>query len=844
MKRKLLFAVMTLITGAWSLSANAQEDITSQYLTNADLSTIGTGWTYFSDSYKYGAWRNHNTETVTPCVEFYAGWGSLEHTDFKFSQTVTLPAGDYRIAVNAFFRNTNDGDGTNPNRAWIFAGTKTQNVVGLTNGGLSAWSSAGDDMDKAAAAFKSGAFSNAFDFTLTEEQTIEIGFQGRFAAIRQWCILGPVKLYKYSLENYLVDYRAAVSTAQGIIDGGKQMDADVLAALQAAMVDESTLTTSAQVVSATSTLNDAIAAANASIAKYEAIAANEAAVAGAALDNPITTSFVVNPTFSDGTSPWQSTTGASNQGTASNQTAFPNLPFWENWHSGGNYTGKMYQVIENIPNGVYELDMWAFVNHFGDGTQQYIYANGDKTYLTQGAPLGYKVFTEVTNNTIEIGLEQAAAVNEWMGLDDAVLIYYGSECTVEDVKFGALVQQLDDLKAQIRAITAVPQALIDADEVTLDSYDSSTYTSAAQYEAAITDLQAVLAARQAAETSYAKLNELKGYVTALLAVDYTELVSGAHAALEAASTDESSLTSAAAIDQAYTDLKDATMTYVANADPAEGSQFDLTFLLTNPDVTSFWDGTWYIRPEGWYNDQNIAGQNFQVMANNEMGPGGEVFMEYWAPTAAQEGFVLYQKVTLPEGTYKMTGRVGLQQLGDGATGTTPNMTFSANDTDGSQIAVGTLADQEVEFINSTNQEVKIGIKAHPGNSYRWIGINKIKLYKAPTENAEYTINVEATNADVAVTVDGVAATAAKKLDAVKFAVTIEAGSVIESISVTYIDADNNTQTITPTDLGENNYTFQMPAFAVKIEVVASVDKTALAAAIAGAVAGYFIAKNT
>ena len=834
MKRKLLFAVMTLITGAWSLSANAQEDITSQYLTNADLSTIGTGWTYFSDSYKYGAWRNHNTETVTPCVEFYAGWGSLEHTDFKFSQTVTLPAGDYRIAVNAFFRNTNDGDGTNPNRAWIFAGTKTQNVVGLTNGGLSAWSSAGDDMDKAAAAFKSGAFSNAFDFTLTEEQTIEIGFQGRFAAIRQWCILGPVKLYKYSLENYLVDYRAAVSTAQGIIDGGKQMDADVLAALQAAMVDESTLTTSAQVVSATSTLNDAIAAANASIAKYEAIAANEAAVAGAALDNPITTSFVVNPTFSDGTSPWQSTTGASNQGTASNQTAFPNLPFWENWHSGGNYTGKMYQVIENIPNGVYELDMWAFVNHFGDGTQQYIYANGDKTYLTQGAPLGYKVFTEVTNNTIEIGLEQAAAVNEWMGLDDAVLIYYGSECTVEDVKFGALVQQLDDLKAQIRAITAVPQALIDADEVTLDSYDSSTYTSAAQYEAAITDLQAVLAARQAAETSYAKLNELKGYVTALLAVDYTELVSGAHAALEAASTDESSLTSAAAIDQAYTDLKDATMTYVANADPAEGSQFDLTFLLTNPDVTSFWDGTWYIRPEGWYNDQNIAGQNFQVMANNEMGPGGEVFMEYWAPTAAQEGFVLYQKVTLPEGTYKMTGRVGLQQLGDGATGTTPNMTFSANDTDGSQIAVGTLADQEVEFINSTNQEVKIGIKAHPGNSYRWIGINKIKLYKAPTENAEYTINVEATNADVAVTVDGVAATAAKKLDAVKFAVTIEAGSVIESISVTYIDADNNTQTITPTDLGENNYTFQMPAFAVTITVVASIDKSALAAAIAGA----------
>ena len=130
MKRKrLLFAVMAIITGALGFNANAQEDITSDYLTNADLSTVDNGWTYYSDAYKYQGWRTGG-ENLSAAVEFYAGWGSLEHTNFKFSQTPTLPAGDYRIAVNAFFREGNDGDGTNAGKAWIFAGEKKQNVYG------------------------------------------------------------------------------------------------------------------------------------------------------------------------------------------------------------------------------------------------------------------------------------------------------------------------------------------------------------------------------------------------------------------------------------------------------------------------------------------------------------------------------------------------------------------------------------------------------------------------------------------------------------------------------------------------------------------------------------------
>lgn len=180
------------------------------------------------------------------------------------------------------------------------------------------------------------------------------------------------------------------------------------------------------------------------------------------------------------------------------------------------------------------------------------------------------------------------------------------------------------------------------------------------------------------------------------------------------------------IDAVCGQLWNAIADQVATITVTEGNPFDLTFLLTNPDVTEYWDGnTWGVQPEGWYNEQD--GGNFQVMANEEMGPGGEVFFEYWSGTAASNGFVLCQKVVLPSGAYQMTGRVGAQQY-DG-NGTTTDITFSANDVDGTQIAFGPLQDGQLDFVQVQTGEVSIGLKAHAGNNTRWMAINDIHLYK-------------------------------------------------------------------------------------------------------------------
>lgn len=265
-KLKLLFALFALMFGA--SASQAATEITNTYLTNANLSSINTGWTYYSDAFKYTDWK---TDGDVPVVEFYSQWNatpqSMTRKDFKFSQTVTMPAGYYRLAVNAFYRN-GAGDGTNDNKAWIFVkGTnidRSQNVAALTNAGVGAYTGS-NDLYKAANAFSIGDFSNAFDFHLTEETEVEIGFQGYFNLSLSWCILGPVQLFEYTTADYQSDFDAKKAEAEALYE--TKMNATVLANLKTA-ANATGFSTVDEIITAIQTLNEKIGAANSSIANY------------------------------------------------------------------------------------------------------------------------------------------------------------------------------------------------------------------------------------------------------------------------------------------------------------------------------------------------------------------------------------------------------------------------------------------------------------------------------------------------------------------------------------------------------------------------------------------------
>ena len=266
-KFKLLFAACALFGVT---AAQARTDVTDTYLTDADLSSLA-GW---GDPGRT-AWK---TDGAVNVVEFW-NWSD----QFSFTQTVNLPAGNYRLAVNSFYRESWGGNGTNNNMAWIFAGEKKQNVAALNSMADLSTYAGSNDLYRAATAFSLGKFSNEFDFVVEgegETVPVEIGFKGT-CPNGGWCILGPVKLYQYTIEDYLDDYDTKYSAAEAIKD--HLMNSEVNSALLAAMVDRNTLTTVAEVTAAIQALSSATAAANTSIADYVAIkAAIDAADAQAA----------------------------------------------------------------------------------------------------------------------------------------------------------------------------------------------------------------------------------------------------------------------------------------------------------------------------------------------------------------------------------------------------------------------------------------------------------------------------------------------------------------------------------------------------------------------------------
>ena len=304
----------------------------------------------------------------------------------------------------------------------------------------------------------------------------------------------------------------------------------------------------------------------------------------------------------------------------------------------------------------------------------------------------------------------------------------------------AFQEQLAGVVANATLDGAVPTAAQDA-------FDQAVQTAAAQ-NSTIDECLASIAAIEEAKSKYnplvapyAEFNTIYPQVKAVADVEeYEELTEGAHATLvgkladfkdqiEAATTVEN-------INTVNAGLKQAGYDYAANANPTGDAQFNLTFLLTNPDVTKF--DSWAQNIDGWYTDQEDG--NSQVMRNDaatsEDGTK-TAFYEYWSnPAKANNAFALYQKTQLPLGTYNISCYAFAQDqyAGQNKVG----VYFYANNTQGSAVTTNRLTAANIEFVNNAEQEVKIGLKTIAGNTYNWMGIGYVELYKGAAKTAVIT----------------------------------------------------------------------------------------------------------
>ena len=284
------------------------------------------------------------------------------------------------------------------------------------------------------------------DIALDNEDLAAIAEAGSLKFVYSNLTLKKVELVEGAKDPAVVDALASLQTditnAEALLanEANTEGRTEFQAAIDAAKAAYAANNATVESVNAAKT---ALKEAQEAFVKVNKIAANTALVAGASLENPVAAPFVVNGTFDENTNGWTSTGEFQNRGTATNQAGAFTGKFWENWN-GSAKANKMYQIAECIPNGIYKLNIAAFVNTLANPNEsQYVYANNDKEFLTTGEPTMYEVYTKVENNTMEFGLEQTTATANWMGIDNISLTYYGTECTIEQIKTAAFYAEID-----------------------------------------------------------------------------------------------------------------------------------------------------------------------------------------------------------------------------------------------------------------------------------------------------------------------------------------------------------------------------------------------------------------
>ena len=200
MKQKVLLLAVLMIAGAFGSKLYAQKDVTSQYITNATLSSL-EGWTVsnFNDPKSgNGTVRINNTDfksynTIGYATEAYAGWGALDITSYSLTQTITLPAGHYTLVNYSFFRQGQNFN-TNAEQSLAFLKAGNEQIKIKTLGSISANGYANSQLE-GAVAFDSKMYRKTLDFTIDSDNTpIEIGIVGTFDEMRSWCIVGKFEL--------------------------------------------------------------------------------------------------------------------------------------------------------------------------------------------------------------------------------------------------------------------------------------------------------------------------------------------------------------------------------------------------------------------------------------------------------------------------------------------------------------------------------------------------------------------------------------------------------------------------------------------------------------------------
>lgn len=429
------------------------------------------------------------------------------------------------------------------------------------------------------------------------------------------------------------------------------------------------------------------------------------------------THLVLNPNM-DYSKGWISTTSSWSNTLAYNQTGDFSETFWENW-DGGNFAGKVYQVVTGLPNGEYTLKAAAFAEQEGAGF--YLYANDKKTPANTKVPTFQTVNFTVLDGTAEIGIVAEQATNQWIGLDNVRLYYYGYGDTYLTEALAALAAAMEEATAlQTEKVGTADRELLGSvlAQATLakDSADTEAL------DVALTTLNQAIAEAKGTIAVYASLNDAIA-LAETNKVDYAEFPGYADfeaAIVWAQGVYDTAEADRAAVAVAITDLQQAEKTCRFT----QATPFDASFLIVNPNFASGFTGWKQANIPETSNEYKVAEFNGKFVWNS------------WSNNFTKMD--VYQVLkNVPAGIYKLSGRTATDGIphdqhlyAKTSTGTavSPAAELLTGGNSGRPFATPWEELETTEFIVSADGEIRIGMASTSGGGTSgWFCVTDFEL---------------------------------------------------------------------------------------------------------------------
>lgn len=702
----------------------------SAFIYNADMASAD-GWTA-------------DTEPTlgTCCGEYYM-------TAFDISQTLTgMAPGSYRLQVNAFQRpGTNAATytsyeaGTDEVNAYLYLNTDSVKLLNVMADRADYQVRTGDyecadgtytpnTLNGATDHFSAGYYVNTLDADVIYS-TLNIGISCDDMGDYYWvAFTGFQLLYLGASSERLEQYQAAllavIKEAESLASDTTYPQNELASLLEAIEAAE-------EAAEGLSIASMAVAATNLQDAMETYIEAN------ACYHHPQAITLE-NPTMDDGATMsfpgWTLVNGSTSAGYWDNNstTTFAGFStnYMECWVAWGSTLpdNTASQQVTLLKDGYYELSAYVIAlqqsnqNLTTTGVDLFMDDDATSCNSLNGIPVLCSVgATKQAGTTSTIGLRIQDTNANWVAWDNVSLLFYGDETRYLLDKLAVLGDSLTALSEALSG--ALPEAVAQL-LVPITPADSLTTT----LRTAVAEAENIIAVAWECTEAYADYADLYAQIKAICDVEpYIESVAGAHDTLSSqlagiATQAEASLTTdeLEACEQLLNTIGYA---YVRDASPAGDATFDVTFLLTNPDVT---DLTTWEEADGWATD--ISDANCQVMQNDDVSADDGVhvaFYECWTSSPQTDGLLVYQQPTLPAGAYELSCYAFATNDFDYLM--SQRVTLSADDYDGAWVESTVLDSISMLFTQASEGTAKLGLRAHANNKANWVGMGYVRLYK-------------------------------------------------------------------------------------------------------------------